>query len=53
MSSLTVRPLPRRARYALAAAITATVLSLIGQGHAFRVTGASAENHAAVPVGGR
>ena len=31
MSSLSIRPLPRRARYALAAAITAILLSLVGQ----------------------
>jgi len=53
VSSLSVRPLPRRARYALAAAITATVLSLIGQVPGLRVAGAASASHAAATVGGR
>lgn len=51
MSSLSMRPLPRRARYALAAAITAVVLSLIGQGQAPRAPGATAARATAAAIG--
>ncbi|MBL8625633.1 MAG: hypothetical protein JNK64_30255 [Myxococcales bacterium] len=52
MSSLSIRPLPRRARYALAAAITAVVLSLVGHGQASR-PGAPPAAHASAPTIGR
>lgn len=52
MSSLSMRPLPRRARHALAAAITAIVLSLVGQGQASR-PGARAPARATAPAIGR
>lgn len=53
MSSLSMRPLPRRARHALAAAITAALLSLVGQGQASRAAGAPPTSHATAPTIGR
>ncbi|MBK7072260.1 MAG: hypothetical protein IPH44_08140 [Myxococcales bacterium] len=48
-----MRPLPRRARYALAAAITAVVLSLVGRPPASRAAGAPPASHATAPAIGR
>jgi hypothetical protein len=53
VSSPSMRPLPRRARYALAAAITAILLSLVGQPPASRAAGATPTSHATAPAIGR